>query len=172
MTLNIYKLAKKREERAELMVEYALLIGIIVTALMSMQTYMKRGVQGVIKTTADNLAAPINTTPDYSPPIKDLDSQVLGIWEPGLIQKNIETAPTITAERDITLTETPPVGSQPTRVTTINKDQTTSSEKLSVVYVLGQDQTFTASDKMKADKGISPVQAQPIQSVPLGNNIK
>ncbi len=164
MILKRNKLVKIRENRAELMVEYALVIGIVVTALMSMQAYMQRGIQGVIKTTADNLAAPAM---EYSQ-IKD--SQLAGVWEKGLVQYNVETTPTVTAEKNIDLIERPAASSEHIRVTNIYKDATTTNGKWNVIYGLGEEQTFAASEKMKADKGVSSVEMQPQQGASLEAN--
>jgi hypothetical protein len=39
--------------------EYAVLIGCIVITLFAMQTYLKRGIQGIIKSTSDDLGSPV-----------------------------------------------------------------------------------------------------------------
>jgi Flp pilus assembly pilin Flp len=41
--------------RAQSMVEYALLLGVVSAALIAMQFYMKRGIQGAVKVSADQL---------------------------------------------------------------------------------------------------------------------
>jgi Flp pilus assembly pilin Flp len=45
----------RRNSRAQSLSEYALLIAIIGAALIGMQTYMKRGIQGVVKLAADEI---------------------------------------------------------------------------------------------------------------------
>lgn len=44
--------------------EYSIIIAIVVTALMIMQVYMKRGIQAATKVAADQLAP--QTTPDFA----------------------------------------------------------------------------------------------------------
>jgi len=46
---------KIRNNKGQNFVEYTLILGIVGVALFSMQTYFKRGIQSVIKVTADDL---------------------------------------------------------------------------------------------------------------------
>jgi hypothetical protein len=46
---------KKNKSNGQSMVEYAFIIGIVVTALLVMQVYMKRSIQAVVKTASDEL---------------------------------------------------------------------------------------------------------------------
>lgn len=55
--------------KAQTTLEYAILIGVIVAALIAMQTYVKRGFQGKLRENADNMGeqfAPLNTTYTYN----------------------------------------------------------------------------------------------------------
>ena len=80
-----------RQNKAELVIEYALMIAIVATALMTMQTYINRGVQGILKVNADDFASfaqdyhnGINPLPPPSRPpsrLAGLDSQILGAME-------------------------------------------------------------------------------------------
>lgn len=49
-------------KRAQSMLEYTLLIGIVALALMAMQTYGRRGIQAVLKLSVDKLGAQENAT--------------------------------------------------------------------------------------------------------------
>ncbi len=46
---------KRQNSRAQNMSEYVIVIGIVSLAFIGMQTYMKRGIQGVVKSSADEL---------------------------------------------------------------------------------------------------------------------
>lgn len=48
----MFRLCDKRGQNT---LEYALLIGVIVAALIAMQTYLKKGVQGRLKESTDNI---------------------------------------------------------------------------------------------------------------------
>lgn len=148
-----------RANKAELIIEHAFVIGIVVSALLAMQTYMKRGIQGVIKTTADELAAPAveyyKQKGNGLPP----DAQWLGYWEKGLLDYAEVQPPTVTAERNIRLTESPLDGAKPIRTTTINQDETKTSGKWEVLYNMGEEGTFTALEKTKGGSvGTEPKQ--------------
>lgn len=47
---------KKQDSKAQNMSEYVIVIGIVSLAFIGMQTYMKRGIQGVVKDFADELS--------------------------------------------------------------------------------------------------------------------
>ncbi|MFC1675079.1 hypothetical protein ACFL1K_04270 [Candidatus Omnitrophota bacterium] len=49
------KLLNSNKTKAQSIVEYAILIGIISAALFAVQMYMKRGIQSVVKLTADEI---------------------------------------------------------------------------------------------------------------------
>lgn len=48
-------LRRRQNSKAQSISEYVVLIGIVTAALLGMQVYMKRGIQGVIKVQADQL---------------------------------------------------------------------------------------------------------------------
>jgi Flp pilus assembly pilin Flp len=59
-----------RSKRAQTTAEYAILIGLVVAALVAMQTYVKRGLQGRMKDATDQFGVQnptLNTTPQYEP---------------------------------------------------------------------------------------------------------
>ena len=59
-----------RSKRAQTTAEYAILIGLVVAALVAMQTYVKRGLQGRMKDATDQVGLQnpsLNTTPQYEP---------------------------------------------------------------------------------------------------------
>ena len=151
-----------RENKAELIIEYALVMGIVVGALLAMQTYMKRGIQGVIKTTADELAA--STVEYYKQKGLPIDTQWLGYWEKGLVNYTVKESPKVTAQRQIVLNESPLDGAKPIRVTTINKDETKVSGKWEVLYNRGEEKAFSSLEKAKGNKGVSPVEMESQQT--------
>lgn len=56
-------------KRAQTTLEYAILIGVVVAGLIAMQTYLKRGVQGKLKESADSMGqqfSPGYTTYNYT----------------------------------------------------------------------------------------------------------
>ena len=137
-----------RANRAYLVIEYAVMIGIVVAALMvGMQTYIKRGIQGVIKTSADDLGS---VAEEYHQSIGSklvgVDSQILGAMEPGLVNYEMEQPVEVRTEQNITLTESPPGGGEPMRQKTINTTTTTTG-KWNVVHRLGKQDLFSASEK-------------------------
>jgi len=50
-----FRITRKPGNKAQNFVEYTLILGVVGLALFSMQTYFKRGIQSVIKVTADDL---------------------------------------------------------------------------------------------------------------------
>jgi len=58
-------LRRKKNTRAQSIAEYVVLIGVVSLALiMGMQVYMKRGIQAVIKTSADEMGSQKDTETD------------------------------------------------------------------------------------------------------------
>lgn len=58
-----------RERKAQSTLEYAILIGVVVAALIGMQTYIKRGYSGKLKESADQMGeqySPGHTTYNYT----------------------------------------------------------------------------------------------------------
>lgn len=63
-------LRKLRNRKAQSTAEYAILIGVVVAALVAMQTYVKRGLQGRMKDATDTFAnetSALGTTAQYEP---------------------------------------------------------------------------------------------------------
>lgn len=59
-----------RSKKAQTTAEYAILIGLVVAALIAMQTYVKRGLQGRMRDASDSLTAGtsgIGSTNQYEP---------------------------------------------------------------------------------------------------------
>ena len=96
-----------RKRRASSLLEYSIMFAIVVSALMGMQTYMKRGVQGVVKSTADELGAlaeqsyagGLTTASSATPALEN--AQVLGAGETGLVR--YEAVGDITTQMDNTI---------------------------------------------------------------------
>ncbi|MBF0533100.1 MAG: hypothetical protein HQL23_08420 [Candidatus Omnitrophica bacterium] len=53
--------------RAQSMLEYTMVIGVVVALLMSMTIMLKRGAQSMIKTVADQVGSQINSDQDFDP---------------------------------------------------------------------------------------------------------
>ena len=51
----MFKLLRKRKARGQSTLEYAVLIVIVIGALLSIQVYIKRGIQGRLKSAADDI---------------------------------------------------------------------------------------------------------------------
>jgi Flp pilus assembly pilin Flp len=129
-----------RNKKAQSINEYAIIIGLVAVAIMGMQTYLKRGIQGVIKVSADELG--------------DQFGQFEGVKEEGLV--DYQEAFTIDTESDITVTESPPDGINPIRKTDITKDKTKITGKLELLYKAEAWGRFSASEKAKKSGGITP----------------
>lgn len=119
--------------RGQTLNEYALVLALVFAGLLTMQTFIKRGIQGAIKLTADDLGEPAKQ-------VYNLNPQKIGAMELGLVSYNPAKPLKIHNERDITVTEYP-------RETTINKDKTEASGKWTTAYKLETGGTFSASEK-------------------------
>ena len=51
---SIVRLSGKSKNSGQNLIEYALILGVVAVALLAMQTYFKRGIEGVIKVVADD----------------------------------------------------------------------------------------------------------------------
>ena len=123
--------------------EYVMVIGIVAAALLLMQTYIKRGVQMVIKASADELKMS-----------EEGIGQFEGIQESGLAKyEEIEYKGAkgikIHTEREIITSESPPSGTGPIKEVAINKDRTTTQGKWKISYRLEGAGSFDASEKTK-----------------------
>lgn len=109
--------------RGQSLTEYAIIIGIVVVALSSMQAYFKRGVQAVLKTTADDLGKPAEE--DYKMATgKDVSAQILGSMETGVLKYEAVSPESAFAEKEITVEEKAKEGDKIVKDTVINKDLT------------------------------------------------
>jgi Flp pilus assembly pilin Flp len=123
-----------RREKAQNLSEYALILGVVSLALIVMQPYFKRGIQGVIKATADDLGSV--ATQDYNTTYgKNIDAQNLGKASSGLVSYTAQKPLTIEAEKKITKIESATPGSDLSRTTKIDKDISTTSGKWTTTAV-------------------------------------
>ncbi len=117
--------------------EYALLIGCISLALLAMQAYFKRGIQGVVKATSDDLASPGNFSPD--------GQQIYGSGEE---RPYNQTAPMVTTqEQEIVTTEL----ASGERGFVINKDLTTTNGSWAKSYELRDSDNYRKSASRAVD---------------------
>lgn len=82
--------------------EYALIIGVVSLALVAMQAYFKRGVQSIVKGSADELSR--NATEFYCETYRDIDGQTLGSISTSLMKYSSSGA-NITGEKKIRVKE-------------------------------------------------------------------
>lgn len=62
-------LMRLRNKRAQSILEYAVIVGVVVAGLLAMQVYIKRGLEGKLRSSADDIGeqyAPGNTTGSYT----------------------------------------------------------------------------------------------------------
>lgn len=106
--------------------EYVILVAVISAAIISTQTYTKRGIQGVVKSTADYLHAGI---PAYA-----------GGAEPGLFKKDEDPIRTINVKvnRRMIVSETP----SGKRTTTTNNDVTNTQTEENAIYLSSGGRIF------------------------------
>ena len=97
--------------------EYAIVIGLVITAAMAMQTYVKRGWQARVKTETDYYGQKISTDPNWS-----------GIWA-GLPTGYSQPMPTLEVQYEPTF-----ISSQQTRV-----DNSTVTDSLGVGGTVSRD---------------------------------
>lgn len=101
----------KLSKKAQSTLEYAVLIGVLVAALVAMQTYLKRGYQGKLREGADQMGeqfSPGHTTYTYT-----TTSDTVSGEDVQSTQGNAQTLTTITSQTsDKTGSETVAVGAQ------------------------------------------------------------
>lgn len=87
-------------KKAQSLTEYAILIGIVTFALVSMQTYFKRGIQSVAKLTFDDLGSIAEK--DYAMLHNNttVPAQILGVVSTGVV-KYESSGQNSTVDRDI-----------------------------------------------------------------------
>ncbi|MFA5374012.1 MAG: hypothetical protein WC354_07530 [Candidatus Omnitrophota bacterium] len=123
-------------KKAQNFSEYALVIGIIAILLFAMQAYFKRGIQGVIKATSDDLGTPAQEA-YYNEKKENVSSQFLGARE--LKMKAYSAEPTtVTRDQEIVVVEK----NRGARSTAINKDQTITKANWTVTYNATQQNQF------------------------------
>lgn len=86
--------------RGQTSLEFAVIIAVIVAALLSMQIYIKRGIQGKLKTAADDLGQqydPQNTTSDMT---ISLNSDVTTTLESAEDEGELKTTTTVTTNNE------------------------------------------------------------------------
>jgi hypothetical protein len=135
--------------------EYALVIGCVAIALFAMQAYFKRGIQGVVKTTSDDLASPVA---DYylQNQNKQVNPQLLGAVEPDLLEYKQTNPTSITQDQEIVVTEL----EKGDREKVINKDVTTTSGNWTVRY-----RSHNLNDYGdQADKSLKPTEQEAHQA--------
>jgi hypothetical protein len=117
-------------KKAQSLSEYALILGVVSLALLAMQPYFKRGIQGIAKATLDDLSAPAEE--DYKNIAgKAASAQKLGVISRGLVMHNSKKPLTTKAEKEIKVKDYAAVNNTLSRQTTIIKDTTESSGKWS-----------------------------------------
>ena len=90
----------KKNKKGQSTLEYAILIIIIIAALLSLQTYVKRGVQGRLKQSADDVGDQFSNTANYKKTTKTrsntYSNSLHGVSESGkradgIMTTNVET---------------------------------------------------------------------------------
>jgi uncharacterized protein (UPF0333 family) len=128
-----------RKSKGQSIIEYAIVLSIVTAAIMAMQTYIKRGIQGVVKVAADEMKMS-----------EDGVGQFEGMQESGLVDYQQIGGPlTINIEKNITLVESPAGGADSLRKVTINTDETKTKGDWQVLYSLEEAEVFRASGMAK-----------------------
>ena len=139
-------------KKAQGLLEYSLIIGCVTMALLAMQVYFKRGIQGVIKATSAELSSPAKDL--YSAlENRSVNPQFLGVEETGLMNY-IQHEPTnVTRKQEIVTTE---LGRGERRFV-INNDNTTTSGNWTVRYTAEDAHKYgTTDDKAETPTGATP----------------
>lgn len=89
------------QKKAQSLNEYAMIIGLVTLVFIGMQTYVKRGIQNIIKDTSDQLGEPAYQA--YSSTL-NANSQVLGSIETGLVNYTVVHPLDVTTQREYTST--------------------------------------------------------------------
>ena len=94
------------QKRGQSTLEYAVLMIVIIAALISIQTYIKRGVQGRLKSASDDIGdqySPGNTNSLISTRTSSSQSQRFGIDENGDAKQGLSATSIITPETTNTM---------------------------------------------------------------------
>lgn len=116
--------------RGQSLSEYALVLALIFAAVLGMQTYIKRGIQGVIKTTADTLG-----------------EEEEGAKEAGLVELEYAEPLAITSleGKGVVVTEGETI--------TLRRKKDITTGFWNFTYGMGDAGSFSASDKENPDIG-------------------
>ncbi len=129
---------------AQTLNEYAIVIAIITLSIMGINTYLKRGIQNAIKSTADDLGSSASG-------IYKIQSQTLGFMESGLVEYSGST--NIVLDKKTKLLALPQAAPNPVRTNTIVKDNSVSTGSWTAIYKLGDSESFGAKEKAKKQPG-------------------
>lgn len=132
-----------RNKRAQTLNEYAMVFIIMATSFLMLQVYLKRGIQSVIKSTADDLSMPAQD-------IYKMGSQSLGVMEPGLVEyKDVQVR--VNSEKESTLDEYPQTHANPVRILEVVKDDSAVYGKWTTIYklALGGGESFNANERTR-----------------------
>jgi hypothetical protein len=120
--------------------EYAIIIAIITVSIMGINTYLKRGIQNAIKSTADDLGSPAQD-------IYKIHSQTLGVMEPGMVDYWGQTW--ANAQKENNLVEVQQSAPNPMRTATTVKDESINMGAWVATDKLGAADGFSAKDNIK-----------------------
>ena len=128
---------KMMNKKAQSINEYAVVIGIVAIAIMSMRTYIKRGIQSIIQESADELSAPVQQFYNINPQKAAIAEIGLHEPDPNNPSSFVVNDDTVYTESNITLKESPPDGVNPVREAIINNyeiDVRKDFVKTSIIY--------------------------------------
>ncbi len=128
-------------KEAQGLTDYVILIGIMTLALIGGQTYLKRGIQNSIKSTADDLSS-------YASTVYNLESQTLGAWESGLVRYTPNRPQTVLMQKNMVVNETP--AANPIRTINVNLDRTVVDGAWTVLYSEGRAMGYSSQEKQKS----------------------
>jgi|GEM_PF-1945485 len=137
--------------RGQNLAEYALIIGVVSLALVAMQTYFKRGIQSIVKVSADELSR--NATKFYCDTYRDIDGQTLGSISTSMLEYSSSGA-NISAAKKIRVQESSDGGF--VKETDIEKD--TSKFTSEFKYTSGYNPGIKTSES-----GTTGNQKQPVE---------
>ncbi len=127
--------------------EYAIVVAVISLSIMGINTYLKRGIQNAIKSTADDLGSPAQS-------IYKIQSQTLGVMESGLVNYWGQTW--TNAQKETDLTQVQQSAPNPMRTFTTVEDDSINMGAWVATYKIGDSESFGAKDKIKKiDSGIN-----------------
>jgi Flp pilus assembly pilin Flp len=97
------KTSLRLSRRAQSIVEYTIIIGIVTMAMVTMNAYFKRGIQGMLKKNAQDIGAPAEEMCGESYDRDDLSAQAIGTISAGLVKYEVINAPQTTVESNSTI---------------------------------------------------------------------